>query len=88
MLAVEGHSGKPSPLAHLKEKCSLTNTEVVTAINGQEAVDIIKEAKSNSRAFRLIFMDIQMPVVRSLQCAWQLRQLSGSYANHCVHCHG
>jgi CheY-like chemotaxis protein len=45
-----------------------------TAINGQIAVDLYKEGykkvcKCKNRAFKLIIMDIQMPVMNGIQAS-------------------
>ncbi len=44
------------------------NINVIIANNGKEAIEIIQE-----KQFDLILMDIQMPIMDGIQCAWKIR---------------
>lgn len=50
-------------------------TRIMTAVNGQEAVDaFIAVASSNESRFELIFMDISMPIMNGFDATRKLRQ--------------
>ncbi len=47
--------------------------EVVTALNGQEALDRVREAIESGRSFDAVIMDMQMPVLDGYEAVRQLR---------------
>ncbi len=60
----------------IKELLSLFNCQITLANNGQEAID--KVQKDN---FKLIFMDIQMPVMDGVTATQAIQELGGTYAS-------
>ena len=47
--------------------------EVVTALNGREALDRVREALEDGRPFDALIMDMQMPVLDGYEAVRQLR---------------
>ena len=60
------------------ELLAMTKMEVVTARNGQEAVDLFKNAPDNF--YDLIFMDIQMPFMNGYEATAAIRAIGSRYA--------
>ena len=60
----------------IKELLSLFNCQIALANNGQEAID--KVQKDN---FKLILMDIQMPVMDGITATQAIQELGGVYAS-------
>ena len=52
---------------------SRAGAEVVTAGNGQEALDRTNEATQEGRPFDAVIMDMQMPVIDGYEAVRQLR---------------
>jgi signal transduction histidine kinase len=71
VLLVEDSPDSMIVLKFFLEKC---NTEVVTAQNGREAVDIVREAILKQNPIDIILMDMQMPVMNGFQATRLLRQ--------------
>lgn len=61
------------------EILSMIGIQIDTAENGQEACNIIANAKED--AYDLIFMDIQMPVMNGYEATKSIRQMKGRRAN-------
>ena len=70
LLAEDGHDNQQL-IAHLLRKAG---AEVSVAENGQVAVDLALAAKQADRAFDIILMDIQMPVMDGHEATRQLRK--------------
>ena len=50
------------------------STEIVSVENGREAIDAVVNAEREHKAFDLVLMDIQMPVMNGFQATRILRQ--------------
>ncbi len=61
------------------EILSMIGIQVDVAENGQEACNIIANAKED--AYDLIFMDIQMPIMNGYDATKKIRQMKGKRAN-------
>ncbi len=54
-------------------RLSRAGAEVVTALNGREALDRVREALEDGRPFDALIMDMQMPVLDGYEAVRQLR---------------
>ena len=54
-------------------RLSRAGAEVVTALNGKEALDRVREASRTDRPFDAVIMDMQMPVLDGYEAVRQLR---------------
>ena len=50
------------------------NAEIVSVENGKEAVEVVAKAEKEHKAFDVVLMDMQMPVINGFQATRLLRQ--------------
>lgn len=58
----------PVNIILLKTMLARTNVKVLTAVNGQEALDIVRQLKP-----QLVLLDIQMPVLNGLEVLKEIK---------------
>lgn len=58
----------PVNIILLKTMLTRTNVKILTATNGQEALDIVRELKPN-----VVLLDIQMPVLNGLEVLKEIK---------------
>jgi signal transduction histidine kinase len=58
----------------LREFLSRFNAEIVSVENGKDAVDAVTNAERENKAFDVVLMDMQMPVMNGFQATRILRQ--------------
>ena len=49
--------------------------KVISALNGKEALQTVKEQLECGSSFKLIFMDINMPVMGGFECTYKIIKL-------------
>lgn len=52
---------------------SLGYTNIQEAVNGSDALEIIEKSNNNSNLFKIVFLDINMPVMTGLQALSELQ---------------
>ena len=60
----------PVNIILLKTMLARTNVKILTAVNGQEALDLVRELKP-----QVVLLDIQMPVMNGYDAARAIRNL-------------
>lgn len=58
----------PVNIILLKTMLARTNVKILTAVNGQEALDIVRQLKPN-----VVLLDIQMPVMNGLEVLKEIK---------------
>lgn len=80
ILAVDDHLPNLIVLEALLGELNVTTTK---ALSGQQALEILQErAEHDSKAFDLVFMDIQMPVMSGVDTTRAIRALESTIENH------
>jgi PAS domain S-box-containing protein len=72
ILIVEDNALNRKIVTRLLEKCGVPKDSIELAVNGQEAIDLVRERK---RPFSAILMDLQMPVLDGKEATIAIRQL-------------
>ena len=57
----------------------LCNKKCDKAMNGQEAVDKVKEMLKRRKNYKLIFMDCNMPIMDGISATIQIRELENQF---------
>ncbi|EAR90841.2 ATPase, histidine kinase-, DNA gyrase B (macronuclear) [Tetrahymena thermophila SB210] len=65
----------------LKIKADIQDELIYTATNGIEAVDLFKKSLSSLNQIKLIFMDINMPLLDGIEATKQIRELENRFQN-------
>jgi two-component system, NarL family, sensor histidine kinase BarA len=80
ILAVDDHLPN---LIVLEALLGELNVKTTKALSGQQALEILQErAEHDSKAFDLVFMDIQMPVMSGVDTTRAIRALESTIENH------
>ncbi|WP_374570552.1 ATP-binding protein [Acinetobacter sp.] len=80
VLAVDDHLPNLIVLEALLSELNVTATK---ALSGQEAIEIIKSRHEQGlKAFDLVFMDIQMPVMSGVDTTRAIRALESTFEHH------
>ncbi|KAL4459857.1 hypothetical protein ABPG74_003383 [Tetrahymena malaccensis] len=65
----------------LKVKADIQDELIFTATNGIEAVDLFKQSLKSLNQIKLIFMDINMPLLDGIDATKQIRELENKFQN-------
>jgi two-component system chemotaxis response regulator CheY len=69
---------------HMLKEMLPESFNVDIAVNGEEAVESFRMAHLAQRPYKLIFMDVEMPIVGGIEALWHIRELEREMGIHAL----